>query len=134
MIFQTESNNISAEELQAHVTRFLSQERPRRIRLNQYYQGEQGVRKGPIAQGRPNNQLTANYARYITDVHTGYFLGAPPTLTFERRRVQERMLRALDNASLEAMQKHLTAHLSAGEPRDFAVHKPRKRVRGIRKA
>ena len=103
MIFQTESNNISAEELQAHVTRFLSQERPRRIRLNQYYQGEQGVRKGPIAQGRPNNQLTANYARYITDVHTGYFLGVPPTLTFERRRVQERMLRALDNASLEAM-------------------------------
>ena len=28
MIFQTESNNISAEELQAHVTRFLSQEGP----------------------------------------------------------------------------------------------------------
>ena len=39
-----------------------------------------------------------------------------------------------DRQLSEAMQKHLTAHLSAGEPRDFAVHKPRKRVRGIRKA
>ena len=92
MIFQIESTSIGAEELQAQVSRFLSVERPRRIRLTQYYHGEQGVRKGPIAQGRPNNQLTANYARYITDVHTGYFLGVAPTLTFDRRRVQEHQM------------------------------------------
>ncbi len=103
MIFQIPDETITPEVLAAQVIRFLRQERPRRIRLEQYYQGEQGVRKGPVAQGRPNNQLTANYARYIADVHTGYFLGLPPTLTFERRRVQERMLRALEDASLNAM-------------------------------
>lgn len=103
MIFQIPEEPITAEMLAAQVIRFLRQERPRRIRLEQYYQGEQGVRKGPVAQGRPNNQLTANYARYIADVHTGYFLGLPPTLTFSRRRVQERMLSALENASLNAM-------------------------------
>ena len=129
MIFQIESTNIGAEELQAQVSRFLSMERPRRIRLTQYYHGEQGVRKGPIAQGRPNNQLTANYARYITDVHTGYFLGVAPTLTFDRRRVQERMLRALEEASLNAMlyaaardmsicgEGYLLTYLSAKGPR-----------------
>jgi hypothetical protein len=44
-----------------------------------------------------------------------------------RKKVEQ-----FDRQLSEAMQKHLTAHLTAGEPRDFAVHKPRKRVRGIR--
>ena len=103
MIFQLESTNITSEMLQEQVTRFLQQERPRRARLLAYYHGEQGVRKGPVAQGRPNNQLTANYAKYITDVHTGYFLGQRPVLTFERRRAQERMNRAMEEAGLEPM-------------------------------
>ena len=103
MIFQIESTNISPETLLEQVNRFVMEERPRRARLLEYYRGEQGVRKGPVAQGRPNNQLTANYARYITDVHTGYFLGQSPTLTFERRRAQERMSRALEEAGLEPM-------------------------------
>ncbi len=103
MIFQIESQTVSPETLQAQVERFLTCERPRRARLTDYYRGEQGVRKGPIARGRPNNQLTANYARYITDVHTGYFLGQAPSLTFDRPRTQDRMIRALEDASLESM-------------------------------
>ncbi len=103
MIFKTESQTVSPAELREHVRQFLALERPRRAMLTSYYRGEQGVRKGPVAQGRPNNQLTANYAKYISDVHTGYFMGLPPTLTFERKRVQERMLRALEEASLDQM-------------------------------
>lgn len=103
MIFKTESETVSPAELRSLVEQFLRLERPRRLRLQEYYRGEQGVRKGPIAQGRPNNQLVANYAKYITDVHTGYFMGVPPTLTFERKRVQERMLRALEEASFSRM-------------------------------
>lgn len=103
MIFQMESAKIGPRALEEQVSRFLAQERPRRARLTEYYRGCQGVRKGPVAQGRPNNQLTANFAKYITDVHTGYFLGVPPTLTFERSRARERMGRALEEASLEAM-------------------------------
>ncbi len=103
MIFQIESQTVSPETLQVQVERFLTCERPRRARLTDYYRGEQGVRKGPIARGRPNNQLTANYARYITDVHTGYFLGQTPSLTFDRPRTQDRMTRALEDASLESM-------------------------------
>ncbi|MBQ4578503.1 MAG: phage portal protein [Clostridia bacterium] len=103
MVFQLENPNVSPEVLQEQLERFLRQERPRRARLAEYYRGEQGVRKGPIAQGRPNNLLTANFAKYITDVHTGYFMGLPPTLTFERRRAQERVGRALEEAGLEGM-------------------------------
>ena len=103
MVFQLKKPDVSPEVLQEQVSRFLREERPRRLRLAEYYRGQQGVRKGPIAQGRPNNQLTANFAKYITDVHTGYFLGLPPTLTFERRRAQERVGRALEEAGLEGM-------------------------------
>lgn len=38
-----------------------------------------------------------------------------------------------DRQLSEAMKCHLAAHLPAGEPRDFAVSKPQRRVRGIRK-
>lgn len=103
MNFHIESTNITPETLQMAVEQFLREEAPRRSRLADYYRGRQGVRKGPIAQGRPNNQLTANFAKYITDVHTGYFLGVPPTLTFDRRRAQERVGKALEEASLDAM-------------------------------
>ena len=103
MVFQLETLDVSPQALQEQVSRFLRQERPRRARLTEYYRGQQGVRKGPIAQGRPNNQLTANFAKYITDVHTGYFVGLPPTLTFDRRRAQERVGRALEEAGLEPM-------------------------------
>ena len=103
MIFQLESTNITDELLLEQVMRFVQEERPRRSALLEYYHGQQGVRKGPVAQGRPNNQLTANYAKYITDVHTGYFLGQPPVLTFERRRAQERVGKALEEAGLEPM-------------------------------
>ena len=103
MIFQLENPNVSPEVLRQQVQRFLREERPRRARLAGYYRGTQGVRKGMIAQGRPNNQLTANFARYITDVHTGYFVGLPPSLTFSRRRSQERVGRALEEAGLNGM-------------------------------
>ena len=52
----------------------------------------------------------------------------------EDSQLTAKKVEQFDRQLSEAMQKHLTAHLSAGEPRDFAVHKPRKRVRGIRKA
>ena len=103
MVFQLENPTVSPEVLQEQVRCFLREERPRRARLFEYYRGRQGVRKGPVAQGRPNNQLTANFAKYITDVHTGYFLGQPPTLTFSRRRSQERVGRALEEAGLNGM-------------------------------
>ena len=103
MLFQIPTTDITPEMLEEQVSRFVGAERPRRAKLTDYYRGCQGVRKGPVAQGRPNNLLTANFARYITDVHTGYFLGMPPSLTFDRRRTQERVSKALEEAGLQPM-------------------------------
>lgn len=69
-----------AETLGAAVGEFLRTVRPERQRLYDYYRGEQSVDKGKTVRGRPDNRLRAPFPRYITEVHTGYFLGLPPTV------------------------------------------------------
>lgn len=103
MTFQTQTKNLTPALLEEQLERFLTFERPRRETLYDYYRGAQPVRKGPAVPGRPNNLLSANYAKYISDVHTGYFMGVAPTLTFEGKRIQDHMTRALDSADLHRM-------------------------------
>lgn len=75
---------LTEEALSQAVEDFLRRERPRRERLFDYYRGQQPVPKGEAVRGRPNNRLRVPFPRYITEVHTGYFLGLPPTLALER--------------------------------------------------
>ena len=71
-----------AEALGAAVGEFLRTVRPERQRLYDYYRGEQPVNKGETVRGRPDNRLRAPFPRYITEVHTGYFLGLLPTVAY----------------------------------------------------
>lgn len=71
-----------AEALGAAVGEFLRTVCPERQRLYDYYRGEQSVDKGETVRGRPDNRLRAPFPRYITEVHTGYFLGLPPTVAY----------------------------------------------------
>ena len=75
---------LDEEALSGAVEEFLRVVRPERQRLFDYYHSQQPIPKGEAVRGRPNNLLHAPFPRYITDVHTGYFLGIPPTLAFSR--------------------------------------------------
>lgn len=75
---------LSEEVLSQALETFFREIRPHRERLYAYYRGEQSVPKGEAVQGRPNNLLRVPFPRYITEVHTGYFLGYPPTVSFEK--------------------------------------------------
>ena len=77
---------LTEDFLSGAVTQFFRELRPGRERLFDYYRGEQPVPKGEAVRGRPNNLLRVPFPRYITEVHTGYFLGRPPSLTFDRQR------------------------------------------------
>ena len=79
-----------AEMLGAAVGEFLRTVRPDRQRLYDYYRGEQPVNKGEAVRGPPNNLLRAPFPRYITEVHTGYFLGIPPALAYGEAAAGER--------------------------------------------
>lgn len=75
---------LTEEALTQAVETFLMEVRPGRERLYDYYRSQQPVPKGEAVRGRPNNLLRIPFPRYITEVHTGYFLGLPPTLDFPR--------------------------------------------------
>ena len=75
---------LTEEALTQAVETFLMTVRPGRERLFDYYRSQQPVPKGEAVRGRPNNLLRIPFPRYITEVHTGYFLGLPPTLDFPR--------------------------------------------------
>lgn len=75
---------LTEEALSTAVAEFFRRVRPRRERLFDYYRGEQPVPKGEAVRGRPNNLLRVPFPRYITEVHTGYFLGLPLTLALDR--------------------------------------------------
>ena len=95
---------LSQDTLAQAVGRFFRTVRPQRERMFQYYRGEQPVPKGETARGRPDNRLRVPFPRYITQVQTGYFLGQPPTLAFDRPR-EEELFRALPDAA------HISCHL-----------------------
>lgn len=77
---------LTEDSLSAAVEQFFQELRPGRERLFDYYRGEQPVPKGEAVRGRPNNLLRVPFPRYITEVHTGYFLGLPPSLSFPDQR------------------------------------------------
>ena len=80
---------IDEETLSTAVTEFLRSIRPERQRLFDYYHGQQPIPKGEAVRGRPNNLLHAPFPRYITEVHTAYFLGIAPTVAFGDQNVGE---------------------------------------------
>lgn len=75
---------LTEEAITQAVEAFLMEVRPGRERLYDYYRSQQPVPKGEAVRGRPNNLLRIPFPRYIAEVHTGYFLGLPPTLDFPR--------------------------------------------------
>ena len=76
------STDLNEAVLSDAVAYFLHRIRPHREQLFDYYHGRQPVPKGEAVRGRPNNLLRIPFPRYITEVHTGYFLGAPLTMSF----------------------------------------------------
>jgi len=75
---------LDEEALSAAVADFFRSVRPERELLYDYYRSHQPVNKGEAVRGRPNNLLRIPFPRYITEVHTGYFLGLPPTFSFAK--------------------------------------------------
>lgn len=83
------TNILDETALSGAVAEFLRTVRPERQRLFDYYHGQQPIPKGEAVRGRPNNLLHAPFPRYITEVHTAYFLGIAPTVAFGDQNVGE---------------------------------------------
>ncbi|HOC03579.1 MAG TPA: phage portal protein, partial [bacterium] len=52
------------------------------ITLKDYYKGNSAILSRASADAaKPNNKIVNNFAKYITDVNVGYFIGRPVTYT-----------------------------------------------------
>lgn len=81
MLYQIEADNneINSKNVSDWLQAFTNLILPERIKLEQYYDGENKIEKQGAVAGRPNYSINVNMAKYITDVATGYFIGKPVT-------------------------------------------------------
>lgn len=63
---------------------------PKYERLRKMYEGHYEILdKKPKAEHKPDNRLIANFAKYLTDIFNGYFLGIPVKIQHEDDAVNE---------------------------------------------
>ena len=79
MIYQViaDSTEINASNVTNWITNFKNNILPERIRLGQYYDGENAIIKQGAVKDRPNYSINVNMAKYIIDVATAYTFGIP---------------------------------------------------------
>ncbi len=57
-------------------------------KLDKYYKGEHDILNREFADSsKPNNKIVANFAQYISDIITGYFIGQPITLNSKNKKL-----------------------------------------------
>jgi SPP1 family phage portal protein len=69
--------------------------------LEDYYNGEHDIANRIRAKGAPNNKVIINYAKHITDVACGYFIGNPITYNNTANKDIDVLLKAFDNAHVD---------------------------------
>ena len=78
----------------------------RRKKMDDYYRGEHDILKRKMRDDLPNNRIVANYAKYITDMATGYLIGTPVTYSEDDEGTDLEVIREAytlnDTGSLDA--------------------------------
>lgn len=83
---QADSTEINADNVTKWITSFKNNILPNRIKLGQYYDGENEIVKQGAVKGRPNYSINVNMAKYIIDVSTAYTFGVPVQYTTDNEQ------------------------------------------------
>ena len=96
---QADSTEINTTNVSNWITSFKNDILPNRIKLGQYYDGENVIEKQGAVKGRPNYSINVNMAKYIIDVSTAYTFGVPVQYTTDNE--QEKAI--LDKIHIEKL-------------------------------
>ena len=66
--------------------------------LEAYYNGDHAIKERSRTKGAPNNRIAVNFAKYITDIATGYFISNPVTYNSSTGDDIDKLLLAFDRA------------------------------------
>lgn len=69
--------------------------------LEDYYNGNHAIKERTRTKGAPNNKIAVNFAKYITDISTGYFISNPITYKSTTGDIIDKLLIAFDRAFVD---------------------------------
>lgn len=85
MIYQVQADDtqINLTNVSKWITSFKNDILPNRMKMGQYYDGDNAIIKQGAVANRPNYSINVNMAKYIIDVATAYTFGVPVKYTTE---------------------------------------------------
>lgn len=115
------------------IARFIERHRSHRAMLQrkyEYYEGRAGLDKGKKREAAANNRLNTNFARYITDTATAYFVGVPPLYAYDDDALGRSLNEVFDANDEAAVDYEIAENMSiAGEGYDLVYISDEKEVR-----
>lgn len=82
--------DITGEVIQAFIDLHVTELLPTYIENENMYLGKHEIlRKKPTSEGKPNNKIVTNFAKYIVDTYNGYFNGIPVKISIEDEMTNE---------------------------------------------
>ena len=82
--------DITGEVIQAFIDLHVTELLPTYIENENMYLGKHEIlRKKPTSEGKPNNKIVTNFAKYIVDTYNGYFNGIPVKISVEDEMTNE---------------------------------------------
>lgn len=88
---------ITSELVTAIIKEFKEKYLPRLMKLEKYYQVENEILKRVVPPEKPNNKMAHGFAKYITNMATGYFMGEGIRYDVEDEKFKEALDGLLDN-------------------------------------
>lgn len=109
----SKDTEITPELLLALVDHFSLHSKPRLDRLGRYYETQHDIGKRKFDDPtKPNHRIVNPYPKYITDIATGYFLGAPVKYGTDDDLLMEKLQDLLDNNDDGTHNLSLGKHMS----------------------
>jgi SPP1 family phage portal protein len=91
------NTTITNDLVTAIVKEFEDRYLPRLLKLEQYYQVENEILKRALPSEKPNNKIAHGFAKYISNMATGYFMGEGIRYDVEDSKFKDALDEVLDN-------------------------------------
>lgn len=101
MIKVSPGTELSPKLIKKIIKKFQAEELPRLQKLEEYYRVDNPILKRPMDPEKPNNRIAHGFAKYITNMATGFFMGEGIRLDTDDEEYQNALEKALGDHAEE---------------------------------
>lgn len=95
-----DENNLDKQVIQKLIRQHITLA-ARMDKLENYYNGHHAIENRTRGNNAPNNKISVNFAKYITDISTGYFMSNPITYSSTTGQDIQKLTEAFDHAYVD---------------------------------